>query len=168
MCIFLESKKEYLTNLLNILNDFLSIIPDFNDRFISMYKNNIKYADNDVEKLFQILNIFIDCINDDSNFSFYFSKNTKNEYLGLLQKNRNKYEIILNSIGKKYSLPLFKIDVFLYLVKKNNDKLGGMIINFLKNNFEINEEYLKEEKKIIIIDKLLLNFILKQYKINNF
>ena len=70
-------------------------------------------------------------------------------------------------IDKKYSLPLFKIDIFLYIIKKNNDKFLEMTIKFFKNNFEINEEYLKEEKKIINNDKILLKFIIKQNKINN-
>jgi superfamily II helicase len=165
--MFLENYKEYLSNILNILNDFLSIIPGFNDKFISICQYNLKYADNDKEKLFQIFNSFLDCIIGESKFSFYFLKNTKNEYLRLLQKNRNKYETILNSIDKKYSLPLYKIDIFLYIVKNNNDKFLEMTIKFFKNNFEINEEYIKEEKKIINNDKILLKFIIKQNKINN-
>ena len=70
-------------------------------------------------------------------------------------------------IDKKYSLPLFKIDIFLYIVKNNNDKFLEMTLNLFKNNFVINEEYLKEEKKIINNDKILLKFIIKQNKINN-
>ena len=167
MCIFLQNYKQYLSNILNILNDFLSIIPDFNDKFISNCKNNIKYADNEKVKLFQIFNVFLERISDESNFSLYFSANTKNEYLKILQKNRNKYEIILNSIEKKYSLPLFKIDVFLYIVKKNNENFLKKALNFFKNTFEINEEYLNEGKKIINDDKILLKFIIKKNKINN-
>ena len=170
MCMLLENHKEYLSNILNILNDFLSIIPDFNDfndKFISICQYNIKHADNDKEKLFQIFNSFLDCIIDESKFSFYFLKNTKNEYLRLLQKNLNKYETILNSLEKKYSLPLFKIDVFLYIVKKNNENFLKKSLYFFKNNFEINEEYLNEGKKIINDDKILLKFIIKKNKIKN-
>ena len=167
MCIFLEKYKGYLSNLLNILNDFLSIIPNFNDKFISICKNNIKYNDNAQEKLFKIFNIFLDCITDESSFSFYFKNNIKNEYLKLLQKNQNKYETILNLIEKKYSLSLLKIDIFLNVVKKNNnDNFLKMTLNFFRNNIEINEEFL-EEKKIILNDKIFLRFIIKQNKINN-
>ena len=145
MCLFLENNREYLSILLNMLNEFLSVIPDFNDNFLLICKKNIKHNDND--KLFGIFISFLDVINDESKFSFYFSNVTKEEYLKLLQKNKNKCEKILISLGKKYCSSLLNIDIFLYLVKKNNDNFLKITLNYLSNNIENEDEFLKEEKK---------------------
>ena len=165
MCLFLEDNKKYLSKLLNMLNEFLYIIPNFNDIFLSLCKNNIKY--NDSDKLYRIFKNFLNVIIDESKFSFYFSNDTKEEYLKLLEKNKNKFEKILILLRKKYCQSLLNIYIFLYLVKKDDSNFLKITLNYLNNNIESGDDFLKHKNKIIDNDKVLLNILTRQYRINN-
>ena len=164
MCIFLENNKEFLSKILSVLNDFLVIIPNFNEIFRNLYcKKRIK--ENNLSEIFEV---FLDCINDEFKFSFYFNEDTREKYIELLNKNEDILKNALSLIDKNDSISMLNIEIFLLIIKREigNNELLKNILEYLRtekiNNFENNKILIKE---IInnLNDKDFLNISIKQY-----
>ena len=177
MCVFLEENKCFLSKILQLLNDFLSIIPNFNEKIKEIYvKNKI----NNSKKRSKIFGTFLDCITDEFKFTLYFNDNTKEKYIELLYKIKGEFKNILyliNSEDKNYSISMLNIEIFLYIIKKDkfNDKnLVANILKFLqeeiKNNYNINQENNYENDINLLLknmkDKTFLSVLIKQFQKN--
>ena len=99
------------------------IIPDFIQKFkillINTKRNYFPYEINEYYYLFKIFEPFIDCINDECKFSYYFG-DKKEKYAELLNKNLQ----VMRKINEKtYSLSLINIEIFVDMIGINNIKL---------------------------------------------
>ena len=170
MCIFLDNNKKFLSTILYSLNEFLQIIPDFNEIFKQFYyKCNIKE-----NSIFKIFETFFDVINDDLNFSLFFKEETKQKYIELLQKNVFEFRNVLSSLSKDNSLSLLNIEIFLFIIKKEKieekNELLNIIINYMKeereNNFKNLLSLITKQHEITFNDKIFMEILIKQYQKN--
>ena len=167
MCLFFEEHKKFLSIILDSLNDFLPIIPKVNEIFINIYyKNNIKF-----NKLSKVFETFLDCINDESNFSPFFNKNTKNNYIQLLQKYNDKFREAQLLIMHDYSLSKMNMEIFLYITKiekyNENSALLKNTIKFLSKGRENNYDLSFITNESNFDNKVFLNVLIKQHKQNS-
>jgi len=163
MCYFLYKNKLFLSKILFMLNEFLSVIPNFNDDFITFYSQNNKNEDV-ISKIFET---FLCCISDDNKFSFYFDQNKKIKYVELLQKNQDEL-VSISKENNKNSIFMPNIEIFLLIIRKekSNDVLLKNVIKFLSKEKENNLEKQYEIKEGNFEDKVFLNFLMKQYQKN--
>ena len=168
--LFLEYNIEFISNIIYIFIDFIDIIPNFIEEFTNIAKRN--YTNNDTPKEKYILPIifdsFLDTINDQSKFSFYFT-NDKKKYIELLKKNF----IYMKFISKKIdSLSIRNIEIFIECIKNKSDNLLKWILDMQKtsgtiniiNNISLNK--IKENSKNLVDNDYttLLNILIKLYQ----
>ena len=179
MILFLEINKVFIKNILLLFINFIEIIPDFNNKFMQIAKNTKRnyYPDKEINEyfLFKIFESFLDVINDNCTFSYYFNDN-KEKYISKLNENIH----IMKSINEKiYSLSLRNIEIFIEILKINNIQIIDYVIKILQeerssiinnNNKSVQNESLlilekiKNEKNINY--NLISNLMIKQLQKN--
>ena len=163
MCVFLEKNKLFLSKILLILNEFLSVIPNFNELFKLFYSQNCKNED-DVSGIFET---FLCCISDDSKFSFYFEQEKREKYIELLQRNKDDLSLI-NKDKKINSILMLNIEIFLLIIikERGNEKLLENTITFLSKEKENDFENQYEINENNFDDKIFLSVVVKQFQKN--
>jgi len=147
--VYMESNKKIMSIILFLFLDFIDIISDFIEKFENIYKpyesSNEKYY------LKKMIESFIDVINDQGKFTYYFGNN-KNRYIDLLKKNLFLFKIICKEMPDNPSIQ--RIDIFYNLIINDSTNLLEMIL----------KKYIRIEKNILL--DLPLDEIKKEINLN--